>query len=69
MEKRFLRYVPAGRVYEMNDAFRVAKSRGARLYAVRVDGTFLDIGDRKSYKDANELYTRNMGQGVKSTRR
>jgi len=69
MEKSFLRYVPAGRVYEMNDAFRVAKSRGARLYAVRVDGTFLDIGDRKSYKDANELYTRNMGQGVKSTRR
>jgi len=69
MEKSFLQYIPASKVYEMNDAFRVAKSKGARLYAVRVDGTFMDIGDRKSYKDANELYTRNMGQGVRPARR
>jgi len=53
----------------MNDAFRVAKAKGARLYALRVKGSFLDIGDRKSYKDANELYTKNMGQGVRSARR
>jgi mannose-1-phosphate guanylyltransferase len=69
MEKGFLRYIPAGKVYEMNDAFRVAKARGARLFAVKVDGTFMDIGDRKSYKDANELYTRNMGKGVRPARR
>jgi mannose-1-phosphate guanylyltransferase len=69
MEKEFLRYIPAGEVYEMNDAFRVAKARGARLYAVKVDGTFMDIGDRKSYKEANELYTKNMGKGVAPARR
>jgi len=69
MERSFLRYIPAAKVYEMNDAFRVAKAKGARLYAVRVEGTFMDIGDRKSYKDANELYTKNMGQGVRSARR
>ena len=28
-----------------------------------MDGTFLDIGDRKSYKVANELFTRSMGVG------
>ncbi len=63
MEKRFLKYIPAGRVYEMNDAFRVAKEDGAGLFAVKVEGTFMDIGDRKSYRDANEIYTKNMGKG------
>jgi mannose-1-phosphate guanylyltransferase len=63
MERGFLKYIPAGRTYEMNDAFRQARSDGARLYAVRVEGTFLDIGDRKSYRDANELYTKNLVQG------
>jgi len=69
MERSFLRYIPAARVYEMNDAFRVARAKGARLYAVRVEGTFMDIGDRKSYKEANDLYTKNMGQGAQSTRK
>jgi len=62
MEKAFLRYIPSGRIYEMNDAFREAKEDGAALYAIKVDGSFLDIGDRKSYREANELYTRNMGE-------
>ena len=69
MEKSFLRYIPPARVYEMNDAFRVARAKGARLFAVRVDGTFMDIGDRKSYKEASDLYTKNMEQGVRSARR
>ncbi len=69
MEKSFLKYIPAGRVYEMNDVFREAKADGAAFYAVKVKGSFLDIGDRKSYKDANELYTRNMEQGGTGRRR
>ena len=63
MEKSFLRFIRGGQVYEMNEAFKEAKAKGARLYAVKMDGTFLDIGDRKSYRDANELYTKGMGQG------
>lgn len=69
MEKSFLKYIPAGRIYEMNDAFREAKADDASLYAVKVEGTFLDIGDRKSYRDANELYTRNMGEGGAAKRK
>jgi mannose-1-phosphate guanylyltransferase len=69
MERSFLRYIPSGRVYEMNYAFREAQAKGAPLYAVKVEGTFVDIGDRKSYRDANELYTRNMGQGVAAKRK
>ncbi len=69
MERRFLRYIPAGKVYEMNDAFREAKADGADLFAVKVDGTFMDIGDRKSYRDANEVYTRNFTRGEPQARK
>jgi len=69
MEKSFLKFIKSGRVYEMNEAFNEAKERGARLYAVKVDGTFLDIGDRKSYKEANELFTKGLGEGGISKRK
>jgi mannose-1-phosphate guanylyltransferase len=69
MESSFLKYIPPGQVYEMNDAFKRARDDGAKLYAVKVDGNFVDIGDRKSYRDANDLYTRNMGQGATTQRR
>ena len=63
MEKSFLRFIAPGRVYEMNDAFRDAKAAGARIYAVKVEGSFKDIGDRKSFRDANEIYTRDFKEG------
>lgn len=62
MEKEFLKYIPQGGVYEMNDAFRAARDAGARLFAVKVEGTFNDIGDRKSYKDANDRYMKKIGK-------
>ena len=63
MERSFLGYIPGGKVYEMDDAFRVAMADGADMYAVKVEGSFMDIGDRKSYRDANDIFTKNMGQG------
>ena len=69
MEESFLKFIPPGKVYEMNDAFKAARDGGADLYAVKVEGTFIDIGDRKSYKDANEMYTKNLGQGVVTPRK
>jgi mannose-1-phosphate guanylyltransferase len=69
MERGFLGYIPSGQVYEMNDAFKEALSDGAGVYAIKVDGSFVDIGDRKSYREANELYTKNMGKGVTAARR
>lgn len=69
MEKRFLNYIRPGRAYEMNEAFNEAQSRGARIYAVKMEGTFLDIGDRKSYREANELYTKTLGEEGLSKRR
>lgn len=62
MEKGFLKYIPKDEVFEMNDAFNQAKKDGAKLYAVKVEGTFNDIGDRKSYKAANDRYLKNIGK-------
>lgn len=62
MEKRFLKYVPAGRTFGMKEAFEKAKRAGERLCAVRTEGEFLDIGDRKSYRDANERYMKKIGK-------
>ncbi len=63
MSKAFLGHLPAGEFCDMDDAFRKAQSEGAKLYAAKLDGSFLDIGDRRSYAEANELYTKRMGQG------
>jgi len=62
MEKSFLRYIPPGRVSEMDAAFNSAKKAGERLFGVKVDGEFIDIGDRKSYRDANEQYMQRIGK-------
>ena len=62
MEKRFLGYIPAGRMYGMDVAFARAKKAGERLYGVKVEGEFVDIGDRKSYRDANEQYMQKIGK-------
>ena len=64
MEKAFLRFIPKGQVFEMNDAFGRAREAGAGLYAVRVEGTFNDIGDRRSYKDANDRYMKKIGKAT-----
>jgi mannose-1-phosphate guanylyltransferase len=69
MEKGFLKHIPPGRVYEMNEAFKEAGAAGAPIYAVKVDGTFMDIGDRKSFREANDLFTRDMPKGERAARR
>jgi len=62
MEKRFLRYVPPGRTYGMKEAFDRARKAGERLCGVRVRGDFLDIGDRRAYREANDQYVRKIGK-------
>ena len=69
MEKEFLKFIAPGRVYEMNDAFKEAGAKGARIYAVKVDGSFMDIGDRKSFREANDLYTKDLQRGGAPARR
>ncbi len=64
MEKRFLKFIPPGRMYGMRETFENARAAGARLFALKVQGDFIDIGDRKSYRDANEHYLKKVGKVV-----
>lgn len=62
MEKSFLRYIPGKRMWGMRETFEQAMKSGARLYAIKMKGEFLDIGDRKAYREANDVYMRKMGK-------
>jgi mannose-1-phosphate guanylyltransferase len=62
MEKAFLRYIPAGQMYGMKETFEEAMKKGARLYGFRVEGKFIDIGDRRSYIEANDAFVKKMGK-------
>lgn len=62
MEKRFLNYIPAGKKFGMDLAFERAKRGGERLCGVKLEGEFLDIGDRRSFQEANALYTERFGK-------
>jgi mannose-1-phosphate guanylyltransferase len=62
MQRDFLKYIPEGKIYGMKEAFDEAMDNGERICALRMDGTFVDIGDRKSYLEANELYLQKYGE-------
>jgi len=62
MERAFLRFIPAAEMYGMDKTFQEAMKKGARVYGVRVEGQFTDIGDRKSYVEANDAFVKKMGK-------
>jgi mannose-1-phosphate guanylyltransferase len=62
MEKGFLKYIPRRKMSGMDQAFMKAMQSGAKVYGIRVEGRFTDIGDRKSYRDANDEYLKKMGK-------
>jgi len=62
MERRFLDYIPRGKMFGMDQAWGKAMDSGAKVYGVRVVGRFTDIGDRKAYKEANDEYLKKMGK-------
>jgi len=62
MEKRFLDYIPKGRMYGMDAAFQEAMKAKERLYGFKTKGEFVDIGDRRSYREANEAFTKRFGK-------
>ena len=64
MEKRFLRNIPPGRMYGMRETFDEARTKGERVFALKVDGEFIDVGDRRSYREANDQFIKKMGKVV-----
>jgi mannose-1-phosphate guanylyltransferase len=64
MEKSFLGYIPAAKMYGMKETFDEAMAGRARIFAMKVKGEFMDIGDRASYKEANDLFLKKLGKVV-----
>lgn len=62
MEPVFLKYIPSDVPYGMDDAFRNAIKVGEPIYAYKSDGRFLDIGDRRSYREAYREFLKRMGR-------
>jgi len=61
MEKGFLRFIPPNQMYGMREAFEEAMKHG-NVYGLRMGGHFTDIGDTKSYREANDEFTKKMGR-------
>ena len=62
VEKRFLEYIPRGEVYGMKEAFEGAMKDRRAVYALRVKGTFTDIGDIRAHKEADKAYIERYGR-------
>ena len=62
MDKRFLEYIPADSVYGMKEAFESALNKGEPLYSLKVDGSFMDIGDKQAYREADEYFSQKYGK-------
>jgi mannose-1-phosphate guanylyltransferase len=62
VQKSFLDYIPPGRIYGMKEAFESAMREKKPVYALKVKGTFTDIGDRRAYKEADLAYIERYGK-------
>jgi mannose-1-phosphate guanylyltransferase len=62
LEKKFLDYIPRGQVYGMKEAFKSAMKDDRGVYALKVKGTFTDIGDIAAHKEADKAYIERYGK-------
>jgi mannose-1-phosphate guanylyltransferase len=62
VEKKFLDYIPRGQVYGMKEAFKSAMKADRGVYALKVSGTFTDIGDLRAHKAADEAFIKRYGK-------
>ena len=62
MEKRYLDYIPGASVYGMKEAFEAALAKHEPLYALKLAGSFHDIGDKHAYLEADSYYSREDGK-------
>jgi len=64
MEPRFLDYIPHDKMFGMNLAFQRAIEAKERIYGYVSKGSFIDIGDRKSYIKVYKKYLKKLGEIV-----
>lgn len=63
MEPEFLKIVPKSGAFGMDDAVRKVLEQKKTVKAFTIEGTgFIDIGDKKSYLDANRQFASRLGK-------
>jgi mannose-1-phosphate guanylyltransferase len=62
IDKKFLDYIPRGQMYGMKEAVKSAMDDEKGVYALKVKGRFVDIGDRDAHKRADEEYIERYGK-------
>lgn len=62
MEAEFLKIIPKSGSFGMDDAVRKALEQKKNVKAFKIDTGFLDIGDKKSYLDANRQFASRLGK-------
>jgi len=62
MEPKFLEYIPDKKMYGMDITFNKIMKKGELIQGIKVEGTFVDIGDKKSYASAYKSYVERLGK-------
>jgi mannose-1-phosphate guanylyltransferase len=62
MEPEFLKIIPKSGSFGMDDAVRKALDQKRNVKAFKIDSGFIDIGDKKSYLDANRQFASRLGK-------
>jgi len=60
-EPRFLDYIPPNRMFGMDQAFNNAIKAGERIYGYVCKGKYIDVGDKRSYRQADESFINRIG--------
>jgi mannose-1-phosphate guanylyltransferase len=62
MEPEFLKIIPKSGSFGMDDAVRKALEQKKTVKGFKIEGGFIDIGDKKSYLDAYKEYANRLGK-------
>ena len=65
MEPGILRYIPKNKPYGMDDVIKKAMKNKKLVSSFITKKGFLDIGNKESYKEANEEFAKNLKRGRK----
>ena len=52
MDKKFLKFIPKNKKYEMDKPFKKSLKSKMNIYGFEVNGNILDLGDKNAYENA-----------------
>lgn len=62
IEKEFLDLIPSSSAFGMDDAVKLALKQNRTIKGFKINGGFIDIGDKKSYLETHNHYVKKLGK-------